>query len=215
MNFDDFLKLGSKIKNIPLPAEASQLKMSPPFRKELQALHQAKMEFARQAGVMALFYPDLSGQTHLVLILRKTYKGVHSAQIGFPGGKLEPDDDSLQAAAVRETNEEVGVPEHIIQVWRELTQVYIPPSNFFVTPFLGIVNETPRLSKQDEEVEAIIEVPFSEFINERNVVSKVVTTSYSVKTEVPAFSLQGHVVWGATAMMLSEVKDLLKAASYP
>lgn len=214
MNFDDFLKLASKVKNIPLPAETSQFKMSPPFRRQLQEANKAKMAIARQAGVMALFYPNTSYETTLVLILRKTYKGVHSAQIGFPGGKLELDDASIEAAAVRETFEEVGVPEQHIRVWRELTQVYIPPSNFFVTPFIGIVKATPKLTKQDEEVEAIIEVPLTEFLDENNVITQMVQTSYAIKTEVPAFYLQGQIVWGATAMMLSEVKDLLKAATY-
>ena len=213
MKFDKFLNTVSKIKNIPLPAEASQFKMSPPFRKELKERNKDKIKDARKAGVMALFYPDYEQETKLVLILRKTYKGVHSAQIGFPGGKLEPEDISLEAAAIRETYEEIGVPESQFQVIRALTQVYIPPSNFYVQPFIGISKTTPQFIKQDEEVEAIVEVYLSHFMDDMNVISKAVETSYNVKVEVPAFKFNGHVVWGATAMMLSEIKDMLKALS--
>ncbi|MHA7943762.1 NUDIX hydrolase [Formosa sp. 3Alg 14/1] len=215
MNFDDFIKLRPKIENIPLPAEASQVKMSPSFRENLTADRKTKIKTARKAAVMALFYPNKAHETMLVLILRNTYKGVHSAQIGFPGGKLEPEDSSLKTAAIRETFEEVGVPEKHIEVWREITDIYIEPSHFIVQPFIGIAEKTPKFIKQDAEVDAIIEVPLTEFLNEKCVVTKTVTTSYTSKIEVPAFVFQGYVVWGATAMMLSEVKDILKEVCYP
>lgn len=210
MNFDEFLISISKIKNIELPAQASQFKMSPPFRQELIEKYKERMKSAKRAGVMALFYPDNLGDTKLVLILRKTYNGVHSAQIGFPGGKLEPNDDSLQDAAVRETYEEVGVLVSQIEVLRQMTEVYIPPSNFYVQPFLGISRTTPKFIKQDDEVELIVEVCLNHFLDENIVVNKLVRTSLNTKIEVPAFELNGHVVWGATAMMLSEIKDSLK-----
>jgi hypothetical protein len=113
MNFDDFLVSLSKVKNIPLPAETSQFKMSPPFRGELVSRYKEAMKNAKRAGVLAMFYPDSSYQTQLALILRKTYKGVHSAQIGFPGGKYEDDDKTLKQTAIRETFEEIGVEKHI------------------------------------------------------------------------------------------------------
>lgn len=210
MNFDKFLVSLSKIKNIPLPAETSQFKMSPPFRRELISRYKEAMKDAKKAGVLAMFYPDNSHQTHLALILRKTYHGVHSAQIGFPGGKFEDDDKSLKYTAIRETYEEIGVPKHDIQVIKQMTEVYIPPSNFYVQPFIGITSNTPKFIKQDDEVEAIIEVPLSHFLDEKIVVTKSVSTSYTVKIDVPAYELNGHVVWGATAMMLSEIKDILK-----
>lgn len=209
MEFNEFCKLISKIENIPLPAEPSQLKMSPPFREVLQERQKHLIKDAKRAGVMALFYPKWE-QTYLVLILRKTYKGVHSAQVGFPGGKYEDSDISLEAAAIRETYEEIGVPHGYIQVLRELTQVYIPPSNFFVQPFIGISRITPKFIKQDDEVEDIIEITLKDFISDKNVVAKTVSTSYNKDVVVPAFNFNGLIVWGATAMMLSEIKDLLK-----
>lgn len=212
MNFDDFLILLSKVKNLPLPAQASQLKMSPPFRLELIEMSKDKMKRANRAGVMALFYPDKRQQTKLVLILRNTYNGVHSGQIGFPGGKFQPNDVSLEKTAIRETSEEIGIPEQSIEIIKQLTEVYIPPSNFYVQPFLGIIKDIPTFNKQDDEVEEIIQVLLNHLFNEVNVINTSVETSYKVKVEVPAYKLNGHIVWGATAMMLSEIKDLLKKA---
>lgn len=210
MNFDIFLKSLSKIKHIPLPGQESQLKMSPAYRKALMEQQLKLREDARLAGVMALFYPDLEHQTKLILILRKTYSGVHSAQVGFPGGKIEPEDPSLEHAALRETFEEVGVPIKEMTVLKALTELYIPPSNFMVYPFLGITHHTPVFTKQDDEVEDLIEVVIEDFVDEDNVSTQTLMTSLGKEVEVPVFKLNGHTVWGATAMMLSEIKDLLK-----
>ncbi len=210
MNFDEFLISISKIKNIPLPALVSHYKMVPPFRQELLERQKDAIKKAKKAGVLALFYPDLNNQTHFVLILRKTYEGIHSAQVAFPGGKLEKQDASLQEAAVRETFEEIGVQIKDIEVVCELSKVYIPPSNFYVLPFMGVLKQTPQFIKQENEVEAIIEVPLYHFLDDTNIITKKVQTSYSIDVEVPAFKLNNHIVWGATAMMLSEIKDMLK-----
>tara|TARA_R110002096_G_scaffold53699_2_gene139339 strand:- start:2132 stop:2770 length:639 start_codon:yes stop_codon:yes gene_type:complete len=210
MRFEEFLKSVSKIKNIPLPAEASHFKMVPPFRQELLKKQEKAIKKAKHAGVLALFYPDEDMETKFVLILRKAYKGVHSAQVAFPGGKLEAQDISLQDTALRETFEEVGVPIDAVKIVRNISQVYIPPSNFYVQPFIGVTQTTPKFIKQDDEVEALIEIDLEHFLDEQSLVSKKVKTSYSIEVEVPAFKLNDFVVWGATAMMLSEIKDLLK-----
>jgi 8-oxo-dGTP pyrophosphatase MutT (NUDIX family) len=211
MKFDLFLKSIVKIENLPLPAETSQFKMSPPYRADLIKLQAEKIKKARKSAVMALFYPNVKGETYLILILRKTYKGVHSAQVGFPGGKLETNETNEQAA-LRETEEEIGVKQNEITVLKELTQMYIPPSNFYVKPFLGIVNSTPEFVKQDSEVETLLEVNIDDFLQEKTVETKTVTLANGLKVSVPAYNLNNHLVWGATAMMLSEVKDLLKAS---
>jgi len=210
MTFLEFEKRIVKVTNLELPGEAVQHKMAPIERiQELKRIAIEK-QTARKAGVMALFYPSQNLETNLILILRKTYKGVHSAQVGFPGGKFEMEDASLKDTALRETEEEVGVSRNSVSVIKELTEIYIPPSDFFVQPYLGITTATPKFIAQEDEVEALIEVKLNHFMDDKILVTKSLSTSYATNIEVPAFLLNGHVVWGATAMMLSEVRELLK-----
>jgi 8-oxo-dGTP pyrophosphatase MutT (NUDIX family) len=210
MRFNSFLESVVKIKHLELFGETSHAKMSPPYRLELAQKIKEKSKSAKEAGVMALFYPNTEEETHLVLILRKTYKGVHSAQVGFPGGKYEVEDNDLMITAIRETEEEVGVPKSMVNIIKKMSPMYIPPSNFMVHPYLAISESTPKFIKQDEEVEAIIEVKLMDFLNDANSITTRVPTSFKVEVDVPAFKLNDHIVWGATAMMLSELKDLLK-----
>ena len=212
MNFETFKKVLSKIQHLELPAEKSHIKMMPPYRNELVKNHIKDINTARTAAVLALFYPDEKNDTKLVLILRKTYKGVHSAQVGFPGGKVEKEDKTLADTALRETFEEVGVEVDNMVIVKPLTKVYIPPSHFNVFPFIGYCLQTPVLKKQDEEVEAILEVDLKHFLDDANLKTKKVHPEHLEEFDVPAMQLNNHLVWGATAMMLSEVKDLIKKA---
>lgn len=210
MLFNSFLESVVKIKHLNLFGEISHAKMSPPYRLKLAEQMKEKEKTAKEAAILALFYPNAQGETCLVLILRKTYKGVHSAQVGFPGGKYELADKDLQVTAIRETEEEIGVPKSSIEVIKKLSPLYIPPSNFMVHPYVAMSKKTPNFIKQDEEVEAIIEVRLTDFLNEENNTTARVSTSFGVTANVPALKLNGHNVWGATAMMLGELKDLLK-----
>ncbi|MEP3208718.1 MAG: CoA pyrophosphatase [Maribacter sp.] len=210
MDYTFFSKQVSKIKNLPLPGQSAHFKMAPEVRiEELQRLNPERKN-ARKAGVLALFYPKYENVTHLLLILRKTYKGVHSNQIAFPGGKLELQDHDLQETALRETNEEVGVPIERVAIIRSLSKVYIPPSNFEVQPFVGLYQEPQPFVLQEDEVESVVEVSLADFLNDANLFEQTLSTSYAKNIAVPAFRLNGYTVWGATAMMLSEVKELLK-----
>ena len=211
MDFLNFSQQIVKLQKLALPGEQAHLDMAPIERIiELKRLAAAR-KTAREAAVLALFYPSPSNQTHFVLILRKTYKGVHSAQVGFPGGKRESSDRDFAETALRETEEEVGVPRSQVRLIKELTEVYIPPSNFVVKPYLGLTTSQPHFVLQEEEVEAIIEVPLSELMNDSVLVEQTLSTSYATNIRVPAFRLQQHTVWGATAMMLSELRQLLSA----
>ncbi|SHI56068.1 8-oxo-dGTP pyrophosphatase MutT, NUDIX family [Mesonia phycicola] len=210
MTFSEFKNSISKIENFKVIGEKAHLEMSPDFRKEELAKLSKSPKNPKRAGVMALFYPNKNHETCLVLILRKTYKGVHSAQIGFPGGRAEPEDKNMEETALRETFEEVGVKPTEIQVVKKLTKIYIPPSNFWVHPFLGIANQTPKFVKQESEVEEILEVTLQDFLNDKNLIEQTLSTSYAKNVSVPAFYLNNQVVWGATGMMLNEVKSLLK-----
>jgi len=210
MKFDEFCQLALKIKNLPLPGETSHHKMSPELRIQWLKSHKIEEAKPKRAGVMALFYPDQEKETRLLLILRKVYEGVHSNQIGFPGGKVELEDRDLLQTALRETQEEVGVPPHAVEVIRELSEVYIPPSNFLVKPYMGIYPDPKPFVKEEKEVERIVEVFLKDFLDDANHIEEMLSTSYAKNMNVPAYRLNGYTVWGATAMMLSEIKELLR-----
>lgn len=193
-----------------VPGESSHFVMAPELR--IRELNNTKIEERnpRNAAVMMLFYPK-EAYTHIALILRPEYEGVHSGQIALPGGKVESFDRSYTDTALRETQEEVGVIINTVNVVKPLTKVYIPPSNFWVHPFLGFTERRPEFVLQEEEVAKVIEVPLEELLSDRNVTSQKLTTSYAQNIEVPSFQLNGYTVWGATAMMLSELKIFLKS----
>lgn len=210
MDFKEFINRSPNLKKISLPGEKAHYKLAPLLRlKELEDID-VEQKDSKQAAVMAVFYPDHQGKVCFVLILRKTYQGVHSNQVAFPGGRAEKGDRDLAHTALRETEEEVGIPQEEIRVIREMTQIYIPPSNFWVNPFLGVMQSTPRLIPQEDEVEDILEVDLDDFLSDSCLTTQTLSTSYAKNVEVPAFLLNGHVVWGATAMMLSEMKEVLK-----
>ncbi len=150
----------------------------------------------KQAAVLAVFYPGKEGETRFVLILRKTYKGVHSNQVGFPGGRVEEHDRDLAHTALRETEEEVGIPQYEVEIVREMTRLYIPPSNFWVHPFMGVMKKTPVLVPQEEEVEAVLEIKFEDFMQDSCLIRETLSTSYANKIEVPAFLLKLNMWFG-------------------
>ncbi len=210
MDFNEFCQLALKLKNLPLPGEESHNKMSPELRIQWLKKNKVQDVNPRRAGVMALFYPDVNSETRLLLILRKVYQGVHSNQIGFPGGKVEKEDRDLMDTALRETHEEVGVPPKEVEIIKELSEVYIPPSNFLVKPYIGIYPNPRPFVKEENEVESLVEVYLRDFLDDSNHIQEILSTSYAKNISVPAFKLNGYTVWGATAMMLSEIKELLQ-----
>lgn len=211
MDFSDFLKYVPKIKQEKLLAEEAHLKMVPVERiLEVEKIN-IPSNNPRKAAVMMLIYPK-NNKSHLALIVRNTYPGVHSAQIGFPGGKVEIEDESLTHTALRETHEEIGIHPDKIEVIKTFTAVFIPPSNFIVAPFLGISHNELEFTEQEEEVAGIIEFPLLDFLNDNTIVNKIMDTSYGNNIEVPTFKINEHYVWGATAMMMSELKEVLKSS---
>lgn len=208
MDFNNFTDKIDTFKLKKLGGQESQFKLVPKLRLEFSE-EKIKKSNPKKAAVVALFYPDENNQTRFLLTERASYKGTHSAQISFPGGKVDTSDKTMQNTALREANEEVGILQNSIQIIRELSPTYIPPSNFLVSPFLGILNEKPTF-KINYEVANTIEVLLEDLLNDKNISSKIMNTSYMKNIEVPCFKLNNYVVWGATAMILSEIKDLIK-----
>ena len=209
MDFRDFLIGIPKIEREILLGEVAHLKMLPPERNALMKNLDLATKNPRKAAVMMLLYPK-GLLTYLVLIVRNSYPGVHSSQIAFPGGKVEAYDVNLQETALRETHEEIGIPPNKINVIRAFTEIYIPPSNFLVQPFFGYSEEELSFELQEDEVAGIIELPIMEFLDDGIIISKTMTTSYSKSVEVPCFKVNEHYIWGATAMMMNELKETLK-----
>ncbi|PKB17736.1 CoA pyrophosphatase [Flavobacterium sp. 5] len=210
MDFQDFLQIVPYLDAVNLPGEEAHNIMVPVERRKIiESLNFDEIN-PRKAGVMMLCYPK-GGKTHLVLIVRNSYKGVHSSQIAFPGGKYEVDDLNLEQTALRETFEEVGIPSDKIEVLKAFTNLYIPPSNFMVYPFLGICKEEIAFYPDPIEVADIIELPLTTFLSDTIVVDADINTSYSKSIAVPVFKIDEHIVWGATAMMLSELKIVLNS----
>lgn len=209
MDFQEFLQYVPKIIEASLPAFDAHVKMAPLDRVESLKNIDIEGKNPRVAAVMMLFYPK-NDATHLVLIVRNSYIGVHSAQIAFPGGKYELEDQNFAETALRETHEELGIHPDKIEILKPFTELYIPPSNFMVYPFLGISKEELVFTPQLSEVADIIELPLSLFLDDALVVNTNLSTSYADNISIPAFKIEEHIVWGATAMMLSELKEILK-----
>ena len=208
MDFKHFKNSVSKLSDLTLGGLDAQFELAPKFReKYTQEFIVARN--AKKAAVLALFYPNMQGETSFLLTLRANYSGTHSSQISFPGGKFDSSDDSLKTTALREAYEEVGIQPDDVRIFKQLTDVFIPPSNFLVTPFLGLLNYTPILTK-NEEVEENIEVLLKDLLSENAFSTTIVTTSYAKNIAVPCFNLSNYHVWGATAMMLNEIKVLFK-----
>lgn len=211
MEFNHFINNIANLKKEKLLATDAHIKMAPLERiSYLKDKSYSEIE-PKNAAVLMLVYPK-NEVAHLALIVRNTYPGVHSSQIGFPGGKEELEDGTLEFTALRETEEEVGVLIEKVEIIRQCSEIYIPPSNFLVTPFLGFSDEYLQFTPNPAEVKRVIELPIHQLLNDEIIVQTKMTTSYATDIDVPAFQVENFLIWGATAMMLSELKELFKNA---
>ncbi len=189
-----------------LPGAEAHRRMAPATRV-ISDFREEDFPDARRSSVMVLFYP-VGDQTHLVLIKRPDYAGVHSGQVSFPGGQSEKEDVDAAFTALRETVEETGADKNKITVFGQLSNVYIPPSNFLVFPFLGYSESRPDFSPDRNEVEYLIEAPVQLILDEKNKQELQVIRNENIFL-VPSYNILGHGVWGATALILSELELLL------
>ena len=188
----------------PLPGIAAQIKLAPRYR--IESLRATPPADARAAGVLILLYP-FDGAWHFPLMKRVEDGLVHGGQISLPGGSQEPG-ESLRETALREACEEIGAGCAEVEVLGQLSTIYIPPSNFLVTPTVGCVDRRPDFQCDPREVAELIEVPLSTLLD-RDVVKREPWSLRGVTVEVPFFQIDSYKVWGATAMILSEFSMLL------
>lgn len=190
-----------------LPGEQAQFKMAPIGRARIKNLKQSAADSA-QSAVLVAIYPK-NELAHTVLIRRNEYPGVHSGQVSFPGGKTEPDDPGFEHTALREADEEIGLRD--VHIVGKLTELYIPPSKFFVHPFVGFFDSTPVFTPDSKEVQEVIELSLTELLDDGLIETNPMRLASGFSADVPYFNVEGHMVWGATAMILSELKALLAA----
>lgn len=193
-----------------LPGLDAQLRLSPPYRDVGQYdLEEIKKSAPRIAAVLIMLYENDEGIIEFPVTLRHFYNGVHSNQISLPGGGFEPSDINLENTAIREAVEELGVEEENIEIVKQLTELYIPPSNFLVYPFVGIHYGVPEFRPQEEEVAQIISLDLEAFITAEPVLFERKFGEDLV--DIPAYELgEDAYIWGATAMILSEFGSLLE-----
>lgn len=193
----------------PLPGVEAQYKMAHAIRTNYDL---ERPDNVRVACVLALLYPK-ADDWHIVFIRRTSTdeRDRHAGQIGLPGGKREETDRTLEMVALREAQEEIGVAPDDVRVLGRLTELYIPVSNFVVYPFVGHLNYRPQFIPQELEVDEVIEVPFQHF-GKSDIVQKTdIELIDRVRLRnVPYFDLEGQVLWGATAMMMSELIEVCK-----
>lgn len=204
MSLDQLIDLLRKLKPSELIGKEAHNLVIPKKRVELYMNCQPNNK-TRKSAVLILFY-EKNKHVYFCLIKRPHYNGHHSDQVAFPGGKFEKKDGGLTTTAIRETSEEIGVPRENIQIINELSSLYIPTSNFIVKPFIGYYTGTPNFLPNSREVAYVVEAKVTDFIN-MQLSNEVVSTD---KIIAPSFLIENETVWGATAMILMELKEILR-----
>ena len=163
---------------------------------------------AKPGSVLILLYPD-GDQIYFPLIQRPQYAGAHSGQVSLPGGKAEAGENAIETA-LREGEEEIGIHPPQIKVIGKLSEFFVIPSNFIVTPVIGYTNLKPEFRADPFEVEKIIIGNLNQLLREDAIRSKEILAAGRYGMLAPHFEIEGQVVWGATAMMLNEFREILK-----
>lgn len=190
----------------PLPGKDAQFLLAPSYRPLLN-----ENGSRNKAGVILLLYLK-NNEFHFPLIERPVYNGAHSGQISFPGGKMETGDKTLTETSLRECEEEIGIKAKDISVVGTLTDLFIPASMFEVTPLVGFYEKIPEFTPQKEEVVSVLEVPLNFILADNCIKYKKIIYDGSEQT-IPYFDIFGKMVWGATAMILSEFTFVWKESA--
>ncbi len=196
-----------EIFSLELPGVSSQLKMAPDIRKK-DILKPSIDDNTMDSAVLFLIYPE-NGVLKTILTQRPVYNGIHSGQISFPGGKREFN-ESLEQTALREANEEIGLQSDKVEIIGSLTSLFIPPSNYIVKPFIGLLESKPDLIADNYEVSEIIDVELDYFFKQENRICELISLSSGEKMQTPCFNYKERIIWGATAMIIMEFVDLVE-----
>ena len=189
----------------PLPGEAAHGLMASTARTKLGI---RPNERTRRSAVLIVFYP-YKDSIFLPLILRPQYDGVHAGQMAFPGGRMERTDRDLTQTALREAQEEIGIRVQDVTVLGQLSELFIPPSNFYVQPVVGIMHTRPDFYPDPREVDAVVEVNLDTLLDETIVGDSQIEVR-GITVDAPFYGINGHRVWGATAMMIAELLAVMK-----
>ena len=194
-----------------LPGVEAHLRLAPEIR--IQDLKKGDTAHdAMQSAVLILLYP-VDGRLKTVVILRNEYNGMHSGQISLPGGKAEDSDIDFEFTALREAREEIGIDTSKVKIIGQLSRFYVRPSNFIVYPFVGFCRERPIFLPDPVEVQRIIEIDIFDEISYDKMISKKLTFKNHASVTAPGFLVGGEFMWGATAMMFSELIQVLNLAA--
>lgn len=194
-----------------LPGIDAQYLMAPLNRARMSQ-EQLNTQNYKPSAVMILFCENEKGELYIPLTERMTYNGAHSGQVSLPGGKYEIQDGDLMYTAIRECYEEIGIKE--IEVIGKLTPLHIPVSSFLVHPYVGICKiKDPVMINQEREVKRLIKLPVTDLLDERIVKEGTMKVMETMNIKTPWFEVEELKVWGATAMILSELKQVLKLIS--
>lgn len=192
-----------------LPGEAAHLEVLP-LNRPLTSQVKNDSNLFRDSAVAILLF-EKNNSIHTALIQRQEYQGTHSKQIAFPGGKMEPEDEDLVYTARRESFEEVNLPIGYGELITELTTVYIPVSRFKVNPFIFFLEEEPEFVPDQREVESIFTFDIFDLKREDIIKRIDIQLPNGLKRKnIPYFDIEGKIVWGATALMLAELRAILK-----
>jgi len=191
-----------------LPGMDAHRKMAPMHRKSVKD-YLSEVKSYKTAAVLALIFPDKeNGSPRIILMERAGGGDVHANQISFPGGKQEPG-EALSDTALRESFEELGIAPQEVKLMGPLTSLYIPPSGFLVQPFLGYLQQDPVFNINPSEVQRVFTPALDHLTDAGNLRTGSFMSSQGIPVEAPCFQLEDVVIWGATAMMISEIVELV------
>ncbi len=192
-----------------LPGWKSHIKLAP-IERLGSIMNHAQRTDSKQSAVLLILFKEMD-QIKILFILRSEYDGVHSGQISFPGGQKELADADLKATAVRETMEEIGVKFKTEDILGKLTDLYIPKSNFIVSPYVTFFDGNISDFKLDPiEVQQVYKIALSDLMDENSIKIKEVLSVGNQALKAPCFCVEDLKIWGATAMILNELLDVLK-----